>query len=391
MTFLLALSVSFLIDGHMTKRPRDFVVGGFVGGLAAATKYNALLLIVPLMASYLINIADERERRLAAALDPRLFLYGIPGLIAFAIGVPFLAFDLPGVINGMKLLNESMETGGHGLDLSSGWVHHLEYSLRYGLGLPLTIAAVTGTFAVIALEPRAGLLLLSFPIAYYLVAGSVRNLFFRYAIPMVPFLCVAAARLVTLAARAVTAKITQWRGASADAPRNARVEQLAVAIAAVLVIAPSAYNVFRFDRIISRTDNRVVVARWFDRNVPAGSSVLMSGSHYGYVQFNRAMNYNAWVWDRNRHIFVNDLNRRPAVGEPDWILLQESPLPSETQPVVNDFLNKNYAFVKWFEAFSPNRHNIYDIQDAFFAPFAGFNGVERPGPNYRLYKRVSAP
>ena len=30
-------------------------------------------------------------------------------------------------------------------------------------------------------------------------------------------------------------------------------------------------------------------------------------------------------------------------------------------------------------------------QDAFFAPFSGFRGVERPGPNYLLYKRVRVP
>src|SRR4029450_1877227 len=63
MTFLLVLSVSFLIDGHMRRTRRDFVIGGVIGGLAAATKYNALLLIVPLLTSYLINIYGERGRR----------------------------------------------------------------------------------------------------------------------------------------------------------------------------------------------------------------------------------------------------------------------------------------------------------------------------------------
>src|SRR5438552_9054781 len=43
MTFLLMQSISLLIDAHLSKRPRDFVIAGIVGGLAAATKYNALL------------------------------------------------------------------------------------------------------------------------------------------------------------------------------------------------------------------------------------------------------------------------------------------------------------------------------------------------------------
>ncbi len=32
--------------------------------------------------------------------------------------------------------------------------------------------------------------------------------------------------------------------------------------------------------------------------------------------------------------------------------------------------------------------NLYDIQDAFFVPYAGFRGVERPGPNFTLFRRA---
>jgi 4-amino-4-deoxy-L-arabinose transferase-like glycosyltransferase len=388
MTFLLILSVSFLIDGHLTKRRRDFVIGGLVGGLAAATKYNALLMIVPLTASYLLNIFEETEHRREAVLDPRLFLYGIPFLLTFAIGAPFLLFDLPGVRHEMQVLNDSLEIGSHGLELSDGWIHHLRFSLLYGLGLPLMIAGVAGALAMIVLEPRAAVLLLSFPIVYYAVAGNVRLLFFRYAIPLVPFLCLTAARFVTVTVRAAVRTVMR-RSGKPDAATN-RVRNLAVAIAAVAVVAPSAYSVLRFDQIISQADNRVIVARWFDQNVPPGSSVLMSGSFFGYVQFTKEMRYNAWVWDRRRHIFVTDLDKRPALGRPEWILLQGSPLPAETQPIVREFLQKDYAFVRWFGAFSPTGKHVYDQQDAFFAPFAGFRGVERPGPNYTLYKRISA-
>ena len=73
MTFLLMLSISFLIDGHLAKRRRDFVIGGIIGGLAAATKYNAVLLIVPLITSYLLNIFEQSARAGRQAVrDPRL-------------------------------------------------------------------------------------------------------------------------------------------------------------------------------------------------------------------------------------------------------------------------------------------------------------------------------
>jgi hypothetical protein len=33
---------------------------------------------------------------------------------------------------------------------------------------------------------------------------------------------------------------------------------------------------------------------------------------------------------------------------------------------------------------------VYDPQDAFFMPLAGFDGVRRPGPNFYLYKHAGA-
>jgi hypothetical protein len=242
---------------------------------------------------------------------------------------------------------------------------------------------------MIAFQPRAAILLLSYPIAYYAVAGDIKLLFFRYAIPLVPFLCLTAARFVTMTVQAVFEIVPRRSGKPHVASNGLR--NMAIGFAAIAVVLPSACSVVRFDHVISQTDNRVVVARWFDRHVPPGSSVLLSGSSFGYVQFNPLMRYNPWVWDRRRQIFVSDLNRRSVAGRPEWILLQGSPLRSETQPIVREFLQKDYALIKYFEAFSPASAHVYDQQDGFFAPFAGFEGVERPGPNFTLYKRIGAP
>jgi hypothetical protein len=34
-----------------------------------------------------------------------------------------------------------------------------------------------------------------------------------------------------------------------------------------------------------------------------------------------------------------------------------------------------------------DRANVYDRQDEFFVPLGGFHGIERPGPNLRVYVR----
>jgi hypothetical protein len=291
-------------------------------------------------------------------------------------------FDTQRFLEAMAKLQESLQSGTPWLAMSNGWVHHLAFSLRYGVGLPLLVAGLAGMAFIGARESDMALLLFSFPVVYFAVAGSLHLLFFRYAIPIVPFLCLAAARIVCL---------TAGRGVEAVRIRREVRPQLfglVAAASAVLLAVPSLISVWRFDRVISQTDNRVVIARWFERYVAAGSSVLQSGSRYGHAQFDRRLGYREWVWDGGRGEFR--VNRAAAAGRPDWILVQESPLPSTTQDIVTQLLEHDYQRVFEFRAVNLNGRPLYDQQDAFFVPVTGFDQVIRPGPNFVLYKHVPA-
>ena len=110
----------------------------------------------------------------------------------------------------------------------------------------------------------------------------------------------------------------------------------------------------------------------------------------------RAVHARAWVTKRGSGIGAGTFSSPtstsgPASGSPDWILVQDSPLPNETQPVRDGIPRRRLRPRQELPAFSRESDHVFDQQDAFFVPFAGFRGVERPGPNYSLYKRISAP
>ena len=199
MTFFVVLSVGLLLRAHDTRRPALFAAAGLVGGLAAATKYNGVLLFVPLAASAIVHAAESGTQRWAALFDRRLWLFAGGFLATFLIGVPFIVLDNTAFNAAMAELWHSMLNATPQLALTSGWRHHLEISLRYGLGLPLLATGLAGTVLVLARETRTGVLLLSFPLAYFAVAGSLEYLFPRYTMPVVPFLAIVAARAVTWA------------------------------------------------------------------------------------------------------------------------------------------------------------------------------------------------
>lgn len=374
LTFFIITSVGLLIGAHQSGRHRDFALAGVVGGLGAATKYNAVLLIAPLVASYIVHVVQATDKA-SAARDPRLFTYGLPFLAAFGVGVPFVVLDYKNFVLAMRELQSSMTVGDPRLGLQNGWIHHLEYSLRYGLGAPLLAASLIGFVWLVIRTPAVGLLLLAFPAAYYGVAGSMRNLFFRYTIPMAPFMCLAAAWFVTAAVAWLSARFTRGRALQGATT---------LALAAV-VIAPSALSTWRFDRIVSRTDNRVLVSEWFSEHVAPGSSVVQSGSRYGLAQFERRMNFQEWAWDGASLRFK--LKGRPVAGSPDWIVVQDSPLPSSTQDQITQWLAGDYVLVTTFKALTLRDDLVYDRQDMFFVPFSGLQYVTRPGPNFAVYAR----
>ncbi len=377
MTFFVMAATALLLRAHDSKRPVLFAAAGLVAGLAAATKYNGVLLFVSLAASTLVHVVESPGARWAALVDRRLGLFTVAFLAAFALGVPFIILDNGAFNAAMAELWHSMTNATPDLALSNGWRHHLEISLRYGLGLPLLATGLAGSVLVLARETRTGVLLLSFPLAYFAVAGSLEYLFFRYTMPVVPFLAIAAARAVT------------WAVDQTPAVRWPRVSAVLTAAVATAIVWPSAVSTWQFDRIISQPDSRVVLVRWFTENVPPGSSVLQSGSPYGYAQFGRDLAYTQWHWDRVRLVFLANGRRPTPTMRPDWIVVQESPLPSQTQPIVHEFLSEGYAFAWRLNAVSLNKPHTYDKQDAFFVPYAGFDGVTRPGPNFTVYKRVA--
>jgi 4-amino-4-deoxy-L-arabinose transferase-like glycosyltransferase len=372
MTFFILLAIAALLRAEQEKSGRALIGAGIAAGLAAGTKFHALALWAPVVAAQAISLV--RGSAEPARVRWPIVKAGVPFAIVFLLCIPFVYLDWQRFIDAMGLMQDWLRTGqSGGLDLGNGWWYHLRLSLRYGLGLPLLVFGLAGAFLVVWQSPVIGLLLLSYPVAYYAVAGFSRVVFFRYALPVAPFLCitaaVAVARLVRFATR-----------------RRAAIAAPAMAVCALLVAAPSMVSVWRFDRILARTDNRVLVQQWVISEVPKGSTILQSGSQYGHAQLSPA-DYRLWTWDKDRQTFL--VRGQAAIGRPDWILVQESPLPSTTQPAVTEFLRSGYQQVRSFHALDVDAPgNVYDIQDAFFVPFAGFSGVERPGPNVHVYRRT---
>jgi 4-amino-4-deoxy-L-arabinose transferase-like glycosyltransferase len=384
MTMLMVWALAALLEAHDRPRASAFVKAGVLGGLAAATKYSAVMLAIPFTLRGIIRVLDARGARLHAALRSGVPTMGIAMAATFLALSSYVIWDHHRFMWGMHYLRDSFQRGmGGGTPDIHPLIYHLTVSLWYGLGPPLLLSGLAGSLVLALRNWRLLILLDAFPVAYYLVAGDSRLVFVRYMVPIVPFLCLGAAIFVVAAADRLATK-SAWRG------RSLSRRWVVVALTAV-VAAPSAWSVAKYDRLMARKDSRVIVADWIRANVPPGSSLWQSGSHYGHAQPERGLRrYVHWGYNREHGRFR--VEGGWAAGLPDFIIVQESALPySHVPPAVETLLRQSYELVLVERAADPQHpDNVYDKQDAFYLPYAGFRRIVRPGPNLHVWKRRHA-
>jgi hypothetical protein len=262
---------------------------------------------------------------------------------------------------------------GHKVILGRGWIHHVTSSLRYGIGIPLLFTGFLGLVLLLARDRRKGALIVLFPLSYYLIVGSGYTVFARYIIPVIPFVCLTAAHAVT--------ETAEWTGVRL---RRAQWKPALAALTVVCLSWPSVQSILGFNRIVSRTDSRVLVRAWLEQYVPPGSTIAQLGTDGGHVL--------VFQHDSSEVKYIRSDLTQPG-ARPDIVIVNTSPLVAQNRLSSRQvrILSRDYERAIVVNAVDLDEHaNIYDWQDDFFVPLTGFTGIERPGPNLTIHIRRGA-
>jgi hypothetical protein len=275
-----------------------------------------------------------------------------------------------------------------------GWVR-LVVALWYGLDPGLFALAVAGVLYAAWRRTLADWILLAFLLPYYLVIGTGHSVFYRYADPLIPPLCLLGGRV------------------AADLlPRITSQPVRAIALIGVLAVTlvPAGVHDVRYDTLIQQEDTRSLAFTWLETNVPSGGRVAIpykpGPAHDQALVDSRAQSVGATdpyvaSFLENRletRYSVHDLSedalqgatvaglRADGVGyvviarkRPD--LGCAAPTPLERQ------LQQQGRLVA---SFAPTRggcptNSIFDSIDTYYVPLAGYAGYVRPGPVIRIY------
>ena len=414
MTFLIMCSVLFIVKSYQERTLWGYVGAGLFAGLAMSTKYAGILLVLPMFAAHYVNVQAEGAGWKRLALDRRITAFSAALVLAFLAGTPFAILAFREFVSWFTHEMGLLDTA-YGTAQGRGWWCHLKFSLFFGLGWSLLLASLLGTVLILRKDLRTGLVLFLFPVIYYILSGKGYTVFVRYTIPTIPFLCISAAALMVSIGDRLAAHF-----------RSDRREGIAC-LMATLILTPSILNVIRCDALLTKRDSRLLATEWVYQNVAAGSSIWQSDSHsdygklellptlasqaeaYGallkkpagatafdakrlkarmdYMRERNIPGYDQWLYDAESGRFTHD-GGEPSTS-PAYLITVTSPLVCYIPEGIEQLMKTSYDLVKSFEVIEigGRKSNLFDRQDMFFVPFAGFKNVKRPGPNLHIYKK----
>jgi hypothetical protein len=316
-----------------TGEKNNYILIGLFIGLAAAAKYNAILVIVPFLWVHFLVL-----RKKADFINKNFFLTLVCICLIFFIFNPFILLDFS---NFLKNIRSELQTAMGGFYLNpitnrQGWFN---YPIVLGniLGAGILILSICGFISSIWRHTKKDILILSFPLVYYIIMGAFRNNPAHYLLPVIPFILLLAAQFL----RSLIQVINQSK----------LVEEIRYGIIALIIlsfISPTIYSSVYYLRWINQKDTRILVKDWMQGSVYPGSRLLIDGfgEEFSFVFLKAKTPYNIEVirWDKKID-YQALLNKNKF----DFIVINYTKnRPKDMQPLY-DFIDQKFLLIKKFE------------------------------------------
>ena len=274
MAFFATLSVATSILA-LRQRGRGYLSLAVAAcGFAIAVKWSAWpLVIVPaLTILHRWRTQDSSSRPAKGALDVLVSL--LSGIGGFAVGGLQVLLNPALYWEYAQRELQAGEGGGFGqwqIDTVPGWQFYFQ-TLAYGLGIAFLALAILGCLVIIVravrTKDRTSIVLVSFPLLYYLVMGATRHYFARYALALVPFAALFAAQAIL----GLKERVRAWHAGMGRG--------LGLILILAAVIQPLLWSA-RHDMLLAREDTRTLAKSWIEANIPAGSKIAVDWPVYG--------------------------------------------------------------------------------------------------------------
>ena len=268
MTALTTLAIWMTVRAMRLGSVRAYAWAGAACGFAAAAKYNGGLAIIAVVAAWVLHErrAADRGMKLLAAVSAAAG--------AFLICAPYTILDIPAFLDGFAAqFARFASPAAPGTD--PGWLVYVkELSLPWlRFWVPLGVAGI----ALLLWRPKTRLPALSvalFALAYFYVLSTHSVVSGRYALPLVPLLCV----FTSVAALAIVQAFTRL-----SALKRPVWPPVLTGAAVALLTWAAIVDTIGWIEGLKRPDTRTIAADWLKANTPKGTRVAVENSGPTYL------------------------------------------------------------------------------------------------------------
>jgi hypothetical protein len=268
-TFFLSMTIFSAIRATQSSKWRYLWLAGLGAGLTITAKWSFWLILPPLA------LAAYWRSSQAPAQPLRAWRMVLIGLLVGTLAGGFQLFLKPTAYVDYALREwRSGAAGGFGfwqIDTVPGWIFYLR-TLGYGLGVAVLALALVGLGLRIARvvkdRDRSSILLVIFPLFYFIAMGATRHYFARYALPLAPFAAIFAAETIVA--------FGAWL--DTRSPRMGR--SLVMGLVLIALIQPLTASI-RHGMLLTRTDTRTQAKAWIEQNIPAGAKIAVDWPTHG--------------------------------------------------------------------------------------------------------------
>ena len=160
---------------------------GVFAGLAAATKYNLALMILPLIVAFTLRkgpLAPNNGGMRGAVLGLSAFA------VAFLLACPGAVLESKIFLHDLRFEAVHMQNADDYTfrDTGNGFVYQIRRNLDAGLGLPLLLLSLISIGYAMTKRERGDVLLASCALPYFILIGLASIRYARYDIPLLPIL-----------------------------------------------------------------------------------------------------------------------------------------------------------------------------------------------------------
>lgn len=348
---------------------RSYLLAGAAAGISVATKYNAGIIIVPLL------LAPVLSGGLRKIPWWRLMALLISCAFCFVLFCPWIILDSTafrdGFISQAALANAPWMGG---LDENPYW--QFLTTLTWGYGLIPLLMALLSVFALRA--QRAKLIFVaSFPLVYFAVMGLNRMFFVRLTLPVFPFLALLSACGIIYVAGLV---------------KHEHSHRVVCALTAVAVLQGLVFSM-RSDYLIAHEDTRFIARRWIEKNVAPASGIVIEAFGPNLQDFPKAKQFiNALrVWPAQKSLpeIGGDFDHLRKSGF-DYIVtssfVRDRAFVAPQQLERIDYYQRLDAQGSELARISPAASKPPFNLDEVYSPFWNLFNVDSAGPEIRIYK-----